>query len=33
MLLGMDLLRGFKRVSIDFKNRTVTLVTATQTIG
>ncbi|HLZ78958.1 MAG TPA: aspartyl protease family protein [Sphingomonas sp.] len=33
MLLGMDLLRGFKRVSIDFKNRTVTLVTATQVIG
>lgn len=33
MLLGMDLLRGFRRVSIDFKNRTVTLVTRTQTIG
>ena len=29
MLLGMDLLRGFRRVSIDFKNRTVTLVTPT----
>jgi len=24
MLLGMDLLRGFRRVSIDFRNRTVT---------
>ena len=33
MLLGMDILRGFRRVSIDFKNRTVTLVTATQVIG
>lgn len=33
MLLGMDLLRGFRRVSIDFKNRTVTLVTAAQTAG
>lgn len=33
MLLGMDLLRGFRRVSIDFKNRTVTLVIAAQTVG
>ena len=33
MLLGMDILRGFRRVAIDFKNRTVTLTTNTTVIG
>ncbi len=33
MLLGMDILRGFRRVSIDFKNRTVTLITNRTVIG
>jgi hypothetical protein len=33
MLLGMDLLRGFRRVSIDFRNRTVSFLTDLQVIG
>jgi predicted aspartyl protease len=33
MLVGMDLLRCFERVSIDFKNKTVSLVASSQTIG
>lgn len=33
MLVGMDLLRCFDRVSIDFKNKTVSLVASTRTIG
>jgi predicted aspartyl protease len=33
MLLGMDLLRCFDRVSIDFKNKTVSLIASSRTIG
>ncbi|WP_083937578.1 retropepsin-like aspartic protease [Sphingomonas sp. PR090111-T3T-6A] len=33
MLVGMDLLRSFDRVSIDFKNKTVSLITSRQSIG
>jgi predicted aspartyl protease len=33
MLLGMDLLRGFRRVSIDFRNRTVSFLTDQDIVG
>jgi len=33
MLVGMDLLRCFDRVSIDLKNKTVSLIASRATIG